>query len=323
MYFKEQDMDINRNNCETFFLLYLDRELNPSEMSGVEKFLSENADLQREFSLLQQTILIPSQAIFDQKELLFRKEEKRRAIPMYWTRIAAAVAVLFFSGWLITTQLLKKQANGIAGSFAEKKVVPAKANISDQKIKDANSRESDLSEATVNKTQTVVQQNTKSTKNQLPVNAGITKNRLTTKNDLSGENNQTPSLTSSTPDLQNTSSGEDPGGSNLAMQKSSKQELQTVESQKDADPKEISALPGSHSPVVLIAAAGVTENVPHVRDENAMLRENEDQPDNAISVVALNDRNKGITGFFKKLTRRAPTNENARTVRVSVFQFSY
>jgi hypothetical protein len=320
MYFKEQDMEINRNNYETFFLLYLDRELNPSENSGVEKFLSENADLQKEFSLLQQTILIPSPTVFDQKELLFRKEEKRRVIPMYWTRIAAAVAVLFLSGWLITTQLVKKQGSGIAGSYSEKKVVAANTNISEQKIKDANSRDSDLSVVKVNKTQTAVQQNTKSTKNQLPVNTGITKSRVKTKNDLSGENNQAPSLTSAHPDLRNPSSGEDPDGSNLTMQKSNTQELRPSESQKDTDPKQIYVVPGSHSPAVLIAAAGATENVKY---ENAVLRENEDQPDNAISVVALNDRNKGITGFFKKLTKRAPTDENARKVRVSVFQFSY
>src|SRR5712672_589648 len=104
MYFKEQEMDINRNNYETYFLLYIDRELNPSEMSEVEKFVTENADLQKEFSLLRQTVLLPAQTVFDQKELLFRKEEKRRVIPIYWTRIAAAVAVLVLGGWLLTSQ---------------------------------------------------------------------------------------------------------------------------------------------------------------------------------------------------------------------------
>src|SRR5712672_2443063 len=116
MYFKEQVMEINRNNYETFFLLYLDRELNPSEMSDVEKFVSENADLQQEFSLLRQTILVPSPIIFDQKELLFRKEDKRRVIPFYWTRIAAAVAVLVFGSWFMTTHLARKQGGGSAGS---------------------------------------------------------------------------------------------------------------------------------------------------------------------------------------------------------------
>ena len=53
MYFKEQFMEINRDNYETFFLLYLDRELNPSEVSEVERLVNENADLQKELSLLR------------------------------------------------------------------------------------------------------------------------------------------------------------------------------------------------------------------------------------------------------------------------------
>ena len=142
-------------------------------------------------------------------------------------------------------------------------------------------------------------------------------------NNLSGKNNPVQPLVSANPDQRNPSSGEDPDGSNLAMQKSSAQELQPVDLQNDADPKQISALSGNHSPVLLIASASTAENVPHVRDENAVLRENEEQTDNAISVVALNDKNKGITRLFKKLTRRTPADENARKVRVSVFQFSY
>ena len=43
MYFKETVMEINRNNYETFFLLYLDRELNTEEVSDVEKFLISSA----------------------------------------------------------------------------------------------------------------------------------------------------------------------------------------------------------------------------------------------------------------------------------------
>ena len=146
------------------------------------------------------------------------------------------------------------------------------------------------------------------------------RNRINMKkaeNDLSGKIIQYNHL--SNPDQRNPASAEDPDGSNLAMQKSSAQELQPVGLQNDADPKQISALSGNHSPVLLIAATGTAENVPHVRDENAVLRENEDQTDNAISVVALNDKNKGITKLFKKLTRRTPADENARKVRVSVF----
>ncbi|HEY2350639.1 MAG TPA: hypothetical protein VGH64_16585, partial [Puia sp.] len=199
-------MEINRNNYETFFLLYLDRELNPSEISEVDTFLSENADLQKEFSLLRQTIMIPGEAIFDHKELLFREEEKRRVVPFYRTRIAAAVAALILGGWLLTTQLAKKQTNGIAGSSGEKKAATVNADISVQKIKDANNHDPIVSETTVHNTQSAVQQNKKSTKSQSTVNTGITKRSKT--NDLPEDNHQAMTSTSGNPDSQNPSSAE-------------------------------------------------------------------------------------------------------------------
>ena len=348
-------MEINRINYETFFLLYLDRELNPSEMSEVEKFVNENADLQKEFSLLRQTILVPVQTVFDQKELLFRQEDKRRVIPMYWTRIAAAVAVLVLGGWLMTTQLVRKQGGGISDTDSKKNIVAVNKNSSDQKAKEANSNKAVLSDKVMNKIQPAVQQNIGITENQSPGNTKSVKSSIKPENDLSGKNNPVQPMASVNPDLQNPPSAEDPDGSNLAMRKSSAQELQPVNSQNDADLKHISALPESHSPVVLIAvtsttgnvatsttgnvststtgnvststtgnvSTSTTGNVPNVRDENAVFVENEDQTDNAISVVALNDKNKGITKLFKKLTRRTPADENARKVRLSVFQFSY
>jgi hypothetical protein len=320
MYFKEQVMEINRNNYETFFLLYLDRELNPSEMSEVEKFVNDNADLQKELSLLRQTVLIPGQTEFDQKELLFRKEEKRRVIPFYWTRIAAAVAVLVFSGWLISTQLLRNQGAGITSSNNKKEIVPAKKNNSDQKIREADKNKIFLPDAAANKIQPAVQQNITAIKNQSVGNSVKVKTGTKTENDLSGKNYPVQPMVSANPDLRNPSSGENPEGSVLAMQKSNAQELQPVDSRNDTDPNQISAQPDKHSSVLLITAAGTAGNVKY---ENAAFVENEDQTDNAISVVALNDKNKGITRLFKKLTRRAPTVENERKVRVSVFQFSY
>jgi hypothetical protein len=320
MYFKEKVMEINRNNYETFFLLYLDRELNPSEISEVDTFLSENADLQKEFSLLRQTIMIPGEAIFDHKELLFREEEKRRVVPFYRTRIAAAVAALILGGWLLTTQLAKKQTNGIAGSSGEKKAATVNADISVQKIKDANNHDPIVSETTVNNTRSAVQQNKKSTKNQSTVNTGITKRSKT--NDLPEDNHQAMTSTSGNPDSQNPSSAESLGESDLVMQKSNVQEIQPAEIHKDIDPNQISAVADGHATAVLIASTGTQESVKY---QHALLNENEYQTDNAISVISLNDKNKSITGFFKKLTRQTATdaNANARKVRVSVFQFSY
>jgi hypothetical protein len=228
---------------------------------------------------------------------------------------------LVIGSWLMTTQLARKQGGGTAGADGKKSIVAR--NSSDQKTKEVNSNAAGKSDASVNKIQPAVQQNITITKNLATRNSGTAKGLVKPENDLSGKNNPVQPLVSANPDQRNPSSGEDPDGSNLAMQKSSAQELQPVDMQKDVNPKQISALPGSHSPVLLIASASTAENVPHVRDENAVLRENEDQTDNAISVVALNDKNKGITRLFKKLTGRTPADENARKVRVSVFQFSY
>jgi len=108
MYFKNRIMDINRNNYESFFLLYLDRELSAADKHEVEKFLIENRDLQKEFALLQQTILIHDDTIFEPKELLFREEEKRRILPFYRMRIAAAVALILTMGWFVVTEISKK-----------------------------------------------------------------------------------------------------------------------------------------------------------------------------------------------------------------------
>ena len=57
-------MNINRDNYEGFFLLLLDRELGPAEKQEVEKFLVENADLHKEFALLQETVLTPADIVF-------------------------------------------------------------------------------------------------------------------------------------------------------------------------------------------------------------------------------------------------------------------
>src|SRR5579864_6725444 len=158
MYFKDQVMEINRNNYESFFLLYLDRELNPSEMLEVENFVTANADLQKEFSLLSQTILIPAQIEFSQKEILFHNEGKRRVIPIFRTRIAAAVAVLVLGGWLLTTKLAVKQERGIAGSDGKKNTAPVKKNGPGQEATEVKNNLTGLTPSAVNKIQPADQQ---------------------------------------------------------------------------------------------------------------------------------------------------------------------
>ena len=67
-------MNINRHNYETFFLLYVDKELSAPERKAVDDFVSENPDLKMELDTLMQSTLSADTILFDNKTTLLRKE---------------------------------------------------------------------------------------------------------------------------------------------------------------------------------------------------------------------------------------------------------
>lgn len=70
-------MEINRNNYEEFFLLYVDGELNAVERASVEKFAEQHLDLQEELNALLQTKLsVADEMTFENKELLYKYESE-------------------------------------------------------------------------------------------------------------------------------------------------------------------------------------------------------------------------------------------------------
>ena len=86
-------------------------------------------------------------------------------------------------------------------------------------------------------------------------------------------------------------------------------------------PKQITMLAGAQIPPL----TGVSEDQNLFRERESSI-EPDFQAENSISVVALNDKNKSITGILKKLTTSAPEGQTANTtrkLRISVFQFSY
>lgn len=88
-----QNIDtVNIDNYEEQFLLYIDKELDKEDKESVEKFVLQHPQFQDEFTLLKQTVLDPEQVVFEDKESLLRKEE-RRVIPMF-LRFAAAAAII-------------------------------------------------------------------------------------------------------------------------------------------------------------------------------------------------------------------------------------
>ena len=66
--------NINRDNYELFFLLYIDNEMSAAERKTVEEFMLENPDLNPEFLRLQQTVLPADKVIFEGKMNLYKSQ---------------------------------------------------------------------------------------------------------------------------------------------------------------------------------------------------------------------------------------------------------
>jgi len=105
----EESTLINLSNYEEYFLLYVDNELDHGAKKDIEAFILENPSLQNEFNLLQLAKLEPgADSVFEGKEGLYKKEEKRRSIPLGWMS-AAAVAILLITGFILYNIVVKKQ----------------------------------------------------------------------------------------------------------------------------------------------------------------------------------------------------------------------
>lgn len=316
-------MDINRDNYETFLLLYLDRELNPAEKQAVEKFLGENIDLQKEFTQLQQTIFTRDEIVFEPKELLFREEEKRRILPLYWIRVAASIVVVLTAGWFVFTGITKRhvdkmkevQQSSVLNNHSGKDAV-------NDKQKNNNQTKPDNSSIVKNNKQTALAVVNASADNKKSGETFISKKGLQKRSNVSGY--EKANLAEDKKDDHEVAVTEASDESLSSARKSSAVlEIQNENRLTTGDSKPPLVMNGTITPamtVIPVVGKGLTQQ------QNADLKESDYQTDNAISVIALDDRNKSITGFFRKLTKTNLDNNkttNTRKVHVSVFQFSY
>jgi hypothetical protein len=67
------DSNINTGNYEEYFLLYVDRELDPQQMKMVESFVDANPHLRAELELLMDSTLTPETFSFDKTSLMADK----------------------------------------------------------------------------------------------------------------------------------------------------------------------------------------------------------------------------------------------------------
>jgi Predicted transmembrane transcriptional regulator (anti-sigma factor) len=147
---------ISTDNYEEYFLLYVDDELNAERKNETEKFVLQHPALQNEFTLLKQTRLPSEAVVFNEKEILFKKEGAEKPIvPIVWKRFAVAAVVvgLLFATWVFYPKGLGKtsQPETIA-----KTGVPSQNNATvNPPAKEINENKATENEVTGSNTQTI------------------------------------------------------------------------------------------------------------------------------------------------------------------------
>lgn len=124
-----REKSISLENYASFFVLYGDDELNNTEKALVEDFVYRHPQTQAEFEWLLMAKMAPDNSVvFDNKEILYRKEEDDKVVPFRWWKLAVAAMVLLMAGafWVYQS---KNKAGGPALADTRKSVSPKEAPV--------------------------------------------------------------------------------------------------------------------------------------------------------------------------------------------------
>ncbi|MES1216938.1 MAG: hypothetical protein ABUT20_15590 [Bacteroidota bacterium] len=99
---------ISLDNYEEWLVLYMDNELTTKQKITVEQFISTHPSVKKELTLLQQTQLQPEEIIFSNKEILYRRTEKRPVLFMMRRWAVAAALLIFALGIAMVVMFNKK-----------------------------------------------------------------------------------------------------------------------------------------------------------------------------------------------------------------------
>lgn len=106
---------LDEHNYTEYFLSYVDGELNEEDRDRVAAFLQLHPSKQKELDTLYLTVSQPDPAIvFQDKDLLYKKEDRRRIVFLYRFAAGAAAVVLALITMLILEQHHQKNGPAIA-----------------------------------------------------------------------------------------------------------------------------------------------------------------------------------------------------------------
>ncbi len=99
---------INTSNYEEILVQYFDDELDEDQVAATEHFLAQHPQFNNEADLIKRTKVLPDTLIvFPDKEMLYRKAERVKVVPVIWLRLAAAAILLGFGFWFGSSYLNK------------------------------------------------------------------------------------------------------------------------------------------------------------------------------------------------------------------------